>query len=158
MTNVEEFLRVQNIEFVLHEHPAVFTCAQAETYCADIPGLACKNLFLQNDKKTTYILFVLPAHKKANLKKLSEQLGEKKLRFASEEDVQKILALEPGSLTPFGLLNDEEQCVILCLDTEVLHAEIVTFHPNRNTATLELTQDMFQKYLHCINKTCIEVF
>lgn len=42
MTNVEDFLKSKGIEYILHEHSAVYTCEEAEKYCGDIPGLACK--------------------------------------------------------------------------------------------------------------------
>lgn len=50
-TNVEIFLQSHQIIYNLYEHPAVYTCEEAEKYCGDIPGLACKNLFLRDKKK-----------------------------------------------------------------------------------------------------------
>ncbi len=67
------------------------------------------------------------------------------------------MGLEPGSVSPFGLLNNEEADVELYVDQEVMNADIVNFHPNRNEATLELTQDMFKKYTESIRQTVTEI-
>jgi Ala-tRNA(Pro) deacylase len=151
MPNPEQFLQDKQIAYILHEHPAVYTCEEAEQHCAHIPGLATKNLFLKNQKKNRYFLIVLPADKKADLKKIAEIVNEKKLSFANPEELQDKLGLQPGAVSPFGLINDDKQAVEVYVDKEVYNAEIVSFHPNRNTASLELTGAMWQKYLDIIN-------
>lgn len=150
MNDVETFLQTHGIDYVLHEHPAVFTCEEAEKHCGDIPGLACKNLFLKDKKEERYFLVVLPAAKRADLKQIGEAVGGRKLRFASPESLQEKLGLDPGSVSPFGLLNDTRHEVELCADREVLDADTVTFHPNRNTATIELSGAAFQQFLQLI--------
>lgn len=167
MQEVLDFLNSHEIEFVLHEHPAVFTCAEAEEHCGDIPGLACKNLLLRDSKKRRYLLVLLPAEKRVDLKALSQVVGDK-LSFASADDLMAKLGLEVGSVSPFGLLNDpgfkealhaeaastlrSAACVEveLFVDREVYEADIVSFHPNRNTATLEISHDAFLKFLDVI--------
>jgi Ala-tRNA(Pro) deacylase len=57
------------------------------------------------------------------------------------------LELEPGSVSPFGLLNNIDNSVETYIDEDIYNADIVSFHPNRNTATLELSKEMFRKYL-----------
>src|SRR3990167_8246235 len=108
MTHVEDFLKSHNIQYALHEHPAVSTCEEAEKYCGDIPGLACKNLLLRDKKGRRYFLFVLPAEKRADLKQIGEIVGEKRVSFANAEALKEKLGLEPGAVSPFGLLNDKK--------------------------------------------------
>lgn len=154
MTHVEDFLKSKGIEFILHEHPAVYTCEEAEKYCGDIPGLACKSLFLKGKKSGRYFLVILPAEKRADLKKIGETVGDKQITFASPEALLEKLGLEPGSVSPFGLLNDKNHEVEIYIDQKVYDAKIVSFHPNRNTASLELSGAMFCKFLQAIeNKT-----
>ena len=154
MTNVEDFLKSKGVEFILHEHPAVFTCEEAEKYCGDIPGLACKNLLLKGKKSGRYFLVVLPAEKRADLKKIGETVGDKQITFASPEALLEKLGLTPGTVSPFGLLNDKNHEVEVYIDQKVYYAKIVSFHPNRNTASLELSGNMFRKFLQAIeNKT-----
>lgn len=146
-TSVEQFLQSNRIEYVLREHPAVFTCEDAEKYCIDVFGLACKNLFLRNEKNNRHFLVVLPAAKRADLKKVGEIVGERRLSFASPHALRDKLCLEPGSVSPFGLINDINKEVEVYIDKEVYDADVVNFHPNRNTASLELTRKMFHNYL-----------
>lgn len=145
MIQVEEYLTSRGIGFKVHEHPPVQTCDELAQY--GVPGLACKNLFLRDQKKTRYMLVVLPAAQKTDLKKLAEQVGDKKLSFVNPETMMEKLGVEPGAVSPFGLLNNTERDVELWIDREVLEATVVHFHPNRNTASVELTGEMFRRYL-----------
>lgn len=150
MVNVEAYLQSNGITYTKHEHPAVYTCEEAEEHCSNIPGLPCKNILLKNKKGTAYALVVLPAKKRADLQYICHVLDQKKMSFASAERLKEKLSLEPGSVSPFGLLNNADHDVSALVDKEVYDADIVSFHPNRNTATLELTQDMFHKFLESI--------
>lgn len=150
MNPVEQYLQSNQITYTLHEHPAVFTCEEAEQHCAHIPGLACKNLFLRGKELGKFYLAILPAKKRADLKAIGAVVGDKKMTFASAEDLKRKLGLTPGEVSPFGLINNPERDVIVCLDADVAAADTVTFHPNRNTATLEITCDMFRKFLETI--------
>lgn len=147
MNAVKEFLAMHNIEYVLHEHPAVYTCEEAEKYRGKISGIACKNLFLRNKKGNRYFLLIAPAEKRVDLKTVAKTTGESKLTFASSGSLQEILGLTPGSVSPFGLINDREKKVELLIDQEVYNADTVSFHPNVNIATLDLSQNMFRKFL-----------
>lgn len=150
MIDVESYLQSHGITYIKHEHPAVFTCEEAEEHCADIPGLPCKNILLKNKKGTVYALVLLPAKKQVDLKHICEVLDQKKMSFASAERLKQKLGLDPGSVSPFGLLNNTEHDVAALVDKEVYDAETVSFHPNRNTATLELGRDMFHRFLESI--------
>lgn len=150
MINVEEYLQANQIKYVLHEHIAVFTCEEADKHCGDIPGLACKNLLLKNKKGGRYFLIVLPATKRADFNKIGEMVCENKVGFASAEALKEKLGLEVGAVSPFGLLNDKDHEVEVFIDEDVYNADIVSFHPNRNTATLELTGAMFRKFLKTV--------
>ena len=92
-------------------------------------------------------MIVLPTSKKSDIKKLGEHTGAGKLTFANAEVLQSKLGVEAGAVSPFGLLNDHNAQVEVYIDNEVGSAPIVQFHPNRNTATLELTSSMFHRFL-----------
>ncbi len=144
--SVLDYLAKHSIPYELFEHPAVFTCEEAEIHCKHVPGLALKNLFLKSDNGQLY-LYILPAHVKANLKELQTFLGIKKLSFGSPELLMDVLKLTPGSVSPFGLINDIEKRVKVILHKEVIVAPLVNFHPNINTASLALTKAAFERYL-----------
>ncbi len=153
MVHVEEFLKTNNIEFVLHEHPPVYTCDELEQY--HVPGLACKNLFLRDQKKRRYFLVILPASSKTDLTRLGEVLGERKLSFANPESLKEKLGVEPGAVSPFGLLHDVAASIEVYINKKVHDAPLVHFHPNRNTASLELTGEMFRAYLSTLKNTIV---
>jgi Ala-tRNA(Pro) deacylase len=145
---VEEFLKSNSIDYVLHEHAPVFTAEEVEKL--NIPGLAAKNLFLRDQKSTRILLVILPAAKKTDLKKLGKLTGAGKLSFVNAETLYSKLGVEPGAVSPFGLLNNKESDVEVFIDREITSASIVQFHPNHNNATLQLTSEMFTRYLSLI--------
>lgn len=150
-SDVEQYLESLGIDFVIHEHPPVQTCDELAQY--HIPGLACKNLFLRDQKKKRYLLVVLPADQQTDLKKLAEQVGDKKLSFVNREMLFEKLGVEPGAVSPFGLLNDQDGDVELWIAKEVMEAPLVHFHPNRNTASIELSAKAFRGFLESIRRS-----
>lgn len=150
MKNVEDFLESQDIKYELYEHPAVLTCEEAEEHCSHVPGVASKNLFLRDDKKQRYFLVILDSSKRADLKKFADIFGVKKLSFAKPEELKEKLGLEPGAVSLFGILNDAQKEVELYIDRDFYNAEKVNFHPNRNTASIVLEEEMLRKFLDVI--------
>lgn len=135
------------LSYVLHEHEPFFTCEDAEESYKKIPGGHSKNLFLRNRNGDQHYLFILESSKRADLKALAEQLGESPLGFASPERLQKHLGLTPGSVSPFGLIHDKDHHVIVLLDRSLLEYERLNYHPNINTATVEISREDFMKFL-----------
>ena len=157
MESVLKVLKELGIPYQAFEHPAVFTVAESEKYDLDIPGGKTKNLFLRNKQADQYYLVIMEGKKRADLKKLAELLGEKRLSFGSSEKLDEILGLTPGSVSPFGLINDLEKRVIVVVDEDLLEHELVGFHPNINTQTLVISKMDFKKYLEwCGHKVWIE--
>ncbi len=145
------FLEKHNIEYKLHTHQAVFTCAEAEIHCKHIPGLASKNLFLKDKETEQYYLVTLPAYKKMNFKQFEQMVNSKKITFGDEEALRNILKLTKGSVSPFGLVNDTGLKTKIYIDKDVWDADIVSFHPNINTESLELTREMFHRFIKSLS-------
>lgn len=143
---VLELLDQWGVEYELLEHKAVFTID--EVLELDLPqeDSAAKNLFIRNDKKKNYYLVTINGEKKADFKKLREHLNERPLKFASETDLKAIMGLPKGSVTPFGILNDEE-CRVRVLMDSVYKGETIGIHPNDNTATVWLKMDDLEKII-----------
>ena len=138
---VYEFLEQLKIPYQKFEHPAVFTCRQANLYKSDLDFLDVKNLFLCNKSKSNYYLVILPAEKKTNLKGLQEHLNETRLSFASETDLQTKLGVTAGAVSLFSIINAEQGTVEVLIDNQIIQAKnvgfhSVGFHPNINTETL----------------------
>lgn len=150
---VLQYLNQHNIEYELHNHPPAFTVEEAEKYCSHIPGLHCKNLFFRDPKGRNHLLFIFPNNKPIDIKTLGRITGFGRLSFASPERMMRYLGVQPGSVSPFGLINDSKSEVRLYIDQEVKDAEWVTFHPNDNSATLVLSANAFSQYLNSLNNT-----
>ncbi len=141
------------ISYVRHEHPPVATVDEAEKHWTNIHGTHCKNLFLRNKKGNHHYLVIAPAAKPVDLRRLNERLGEDRLSFASPERLRRCLGLEAGSVSPFGLINDTAKAVEVVVDEELFGAAGLGFHPNVNTATLEISAADFARFLAwCGNK------
>lgn len=107
-----------------------------------------KSIFLCNQKKTSFFLVVLPAHKQLDTAALSKKLGISKLSFASGELMETHLGTSPGSASIMGLVNDEDEYVQLILDKEVADGKWFGCNPGTNEAHLKIsTEDLIQKFL-----------
>ena len=145
--SVTERLRELGIEYTRHEHPPVATVEEAERHWADIDATHCKNLFLRNQKGDRHYLVVLTASKKADLKRVADQIGDGKLSFGSAERLMRHLGLTPGSVSPFGLINDRAHAVRVVLDRDLRAATRLSFHPNINTVTFTVAAADFARFL-----------
>lgn len=144
---VERRLRELAIAFDRHEHPPVATVDEAAQYWTGIDATHCKNLFLRNQQGTRHYLVVLTHTKKADLKKVADQIGDGKLSFGSPERLMTHLGLTPGSVSPFGLINNQDHAVRVVLDDDLKSAARLSFHPNINTATLVVSREDFTRFL-----------
>ncbi len=144
---VMEALDRQGISYVRHEHPPVFTVEEAEIHWRDVRGTHCKNLFLRNNKGNRHYLVVAEASRPVDLKALNRALGDDRLSFGSPERLMKHLGLAPGAVSPFGLLNNAAHDVRVVIDAGLKTADRLAFHPNVNTATLEISAADFEKFL-----------
>jgi len=144
---VEGRLRELGIPFTRKEHPPVATVEEASVHWADIDATHCKNLFLRNQKGDRHYLVIIEHAKRADLRKVADQIGDGKLSFGSPERLMKHLGLTPGSVSPFGLINDATHSVRVVLDRDLKSAQRLSFHPNVNTATLTIAAADFQRFL-----------
>jgi len=144
---VLETLDNLGIAYGRHEHPPVATVEEAEKYWGSIKGTHCKNLFLRNKRGNRHYLVVAAVDKAVDLKRLNALLGEDRLSFASAERLKRWLGLEPGSVSPFGLINDAAHQVDVICDEALKSSAGLGFHPNINTATLEISLSDFEKFL-----------
>jgi Ala-tRNA(Pro) deacylase len=130
-----------------HEHPAVFTVAESRPLKRAIPGAHSKNLFLKDRKGRTFLV-VAKDDTEIDLKRLHDTIGASgRLSFGSAELLSDTLGVEPGSVTPFAVINDDAQAVRVILDERLARAERVNFHPLVNTMTTGLSPDGLLAFL-----------
>lgn len=137
-----ELLKEENIWYEITEHKAVYNMQELEDIELPYKEVDGKNIFLRDDKKRNYYLITVKGDKKINLKEFKEQQNTRPLSFASENELMSIMNLTPGSVTPFGLLNDKDLKVQYFIDKEFLAGtQIIGVHPNENTATVWLKSE-----------------
>ncbi len=117
-------------------HPPVFTVEEAKALRGTLPGHHIKNLFLK-DKKGQLWLVVAEEDRAIDLKDLRRRIGAaSSLSFAKAEILMEVLGVEPGSVSPFAVINDEQRRVRVVLDAAIAAAGgTVNAHPLINTAT-----------------------
>ncbi|MFA5507686.1 MAG: prolyl-tRNA synthetase associated domain-containing protein [Vulcanimicrobiota bacterium] len=135
------------IEYQRCEHPAVFTCEEAERLVPEMDGVKTKNLFLRDRKGTRHFLVVVGYEKNVDLNTLSKVIGCSKLSLGSAERLADRLDVIPGSVTILALLNDADHQVELFLDTPIAEAHALCCHPLVNTATVSLTRPALDRFL-----------
>jgi Ala-tRNA(Pro) deacylase len=135
-TDVDLFALLDSlgIAHVTHAHPPVFTVEEAQSLRGSLPGGHTKNLFLK-DKKDGLWLVVAREELAVDLKALSQQLGAPRFSFGSAELLVAVLGVQPGSVTPFSVMNDRDRKVRIVLDQDMLALDPLNFHPLRNDRT-----------------------
>lgn len=145
----QEFLRFLDANGFAYrrvEHPAVFTCAEAEAHRPDLEAVSTKNLFLCDKKARRFFLAVTSCEKTVNLDTLSVQLGAAYLRFGSEENLLRLLGVTRGAVTMMGLANDTERLVELWIDAQIWKGKTFLSHPLVNTATLVIAKPELERF------------
>ena len=140
------FLDANGFVYRRIEHPAVFTCAEAELHRPTLPAVSTKNLFLCDKKARRFFLVVTACEKTVKLDELSSQLGVAHLRFGSEENLMRMLGVTRGAVTMMGLANDTEHRVELWIDADIWRADYFLSHPLVNTATLVLAKPELERF------------
>lgn len=126
------------IETSTMTHPAVHTVEEAKTHRHGLIGAHSKNLFLRDKKGKMFLLTALE-DRKIDLKSLRDVLGVRSLSFGSPERLQKYIGVTPGSVTPFGVINDRDNAVTMVLDRGLMDFETLNFHPLINTRTTSIS-------------------
>ena len=138
-------LQELGITFDVVEHPPAFTTEQADSYIEGMEGVRTKSMFLTNKKKTQYYLLIMDDKKRLDMDDLKVQVGADRIRMASLESLAEKMNLPAGTVSPFGLLNNEEKDIQVYFDKEIINEERMTFHPNTNEKTIFIsTQDLFK--------------
>ena len=138
-------LQELGITFDVVEHPPAFTTEQADSYIEGMEGVRTKSMFLTNKKKTQYYLLIMDDKKRLDMDDFKVQVGADRIRMASLDSLAKKMNLPAGTVSPFGLLNNEEKDIQVYFDKEIIDEERMTFHPNTNEKTIFIsTQDLFK--------------
>lgn len=128
-------------------HPPVFTVEEAKALRGKIEGGHTRNLFLK-DKHDRLFLAVTLEDVPVDLKALGPLIGARgRLSFAAAELLRAHLGVEPGSVTPFALINDKAHTVTPVLDETMLALATLNFHPLRNTMTTAVSNEALVRFV-----------
>jgi Ala-tRNA(Pro) deacylase len=120
------------------DHRPLFTVAESKALRGEISGMHTKNLFLK-DKRGALWLVVAREDRPIDLKELRVRLGAAPWSFAKPDVLRAVLGVDPGSVTPFGLINDVGCRVAVVLDETMMDEPSVNVHPLINTATTQIS-------------------
>jgi Ala-tRNA(Pro) deacylase len=97
---IRELLRAQGVAFDERKHAPTATSEESARARGEELGVGAKSLLLLTDE--VFRLFVLPADRKLDTKKVKQQLKVKNVRFATPEELHQQTGLVPGAVPPFG--------------------------------------------------------
>jgi Ala-tRNA(Pro) deacylase len=139
-----------------HHHPPVFTVAENAALRGSLPGGHCKCLFLVDRKGGLWLAVVLE-DRRFDLKRLADRLGAPRFSFGSAERMRAVLGVEPGSVTPFALVNETSAAVRVVLDAAMLRLDPLHYHPLVNTATTAIAPGDLLRFIEaCGHRPRIE--
>jgi Ala-tRNA(Pro) deacylase len=127
----------------------VFRVGEGAEIKAKLAGGHTKNLFLKDAKDRIWLISAL-AETTIDLKRLPARVGSARLSFGAPALLAEVLGVEPGSVTPFALINDQAHRVTLILDAALLRADPINFHPLTNTGTTQVSIAGFLKFLNAV--------
>jgi len=128
-------------------HPPLFTVEQSQSLRGAIAGAHTKNLFLR-DKKGALFLVTTLEDAVIELKSLHRRLGASgRFSFGSPDLMREVLGVEPGAVTPFGVLNDTAGRVTMVLDAGLMEHAVINAHPLVNSMTTSVARSDLVKFL-----------
>ena len=104
------------IPFQLVEHEPVLTTEQADRFIEGIEGVRTKTMFLTNKKKRNFYLVIIDDAKRLDMNVFKEIVEEKRIKMASAETLNDKMMLPPGTVSPFGLLNNRDKDIQVYFD------------------------------------------
>ncbi|WP_186095077.1 prolyl-tRNA synthetase associated domain-containing protein [Burkholderia gladioli] len=138
------------IAFDCEHHEPVFNMMESDTLVLSLQGARCKNLVLK-DKGGRFFLVMTTGGKSLDLSEAAVALGSKRLSFASAENLQALLGVVPGSVSPLALVNDPAGQVRLVIDAELAGEAVFLLHPLDNSATVALSRENLEAFLRSID-------
>jgi Ala-tRNA(Pro) deacylase len=128
-------------------HPPMFTVEQSRALRGSIPGGHTKNLFLR-DKRGAFYLVAALEDAVIDLKALGPRLGASgRFSFGPADAMRQLLGVEPGAVTPFGVINDRDGHISVVLDAAMMAHQVLNYHPLVNTMTTAISRDGLVAFL-----------
>lgn len=102
---ISEYLKENGVYFSMHEHPPAYTAQEVAAEEHVSGNLLAKAVVVSAGER--YVMCVVPASYKVDMKKAAKKLGVKSVRLADETELAKLFPdVEVGAEPPFGNLYD----------------------------------------------------
>lgn len=133
---IRRFLSDQGVAFREVHHQPTRTSEESAHARGEPLQHGGKALLIKTDE--VFRLFVLPADLKMDSSRIRRELGVRRTRFASRDELWELTRLVPGSVPPFGrpILPFE-----LCVDTGITENERIAFNAGSLTDSIILSVD-----------------
>lgn len=126
-------------KYEVKQHDPIVTIEQAGKAIDIDPKEGAKALVLKTSSK--FVLCVVRGTNKLDYKKVRAILNERKLRFATPEEVKEVMGVEIGACYPFGQVAGIDMLV----DETLAENEKITFSPGVHDKHIYLGWDEYVK-------------
>jgi prolyl-tRNA editing enzyme YbaK/EbsC (Cys-tRNA(Pro) deacylase) len=100
LTKIRDLLTERGVEFREISHVPTTTSAESARVRGESLSVGAKALLVKTDD--VFRLFVLPADRQFDSKRVKQELKAKSIRFATADELLEQTGLVPGSVPPFG--------------------------------------------------------
>ncbi len=100
LESIREMLGTRGIQFREVHHGVTKTSEESAAARGESLSIGGKAILMKVGEE--FKLFVLSASRKINSSAIKRQFSERKIRFATSEELQSLTGLVPGSVPPFG--------------------------------------------------------
>lgn len=97
---IRQLLTAENVPFREVHHPPTRTSEESARVRGEPLHNGGKALLMKTDD--VFRLFVLPADMRLDSKRVRQELGVRRTRFATQDELLETTGLAPGSVPPFG--------------------------------------------------------
>ncbi|WP_265171100.1 YbaK/EbsC family protein [Lentilactobacillus parabuchneri] len=150
-----DVLKSVGVDYRRVDHPAIWTMDDPNTP-KGLPEV--KNLLLKDKKSDRYYLYLTDNHR-VDFKSLTDQLGlgHSRLAFASEAQLEALLGVVSGMVTPLALMHDTDDQVTVLLNKSLQSFPEISAHPNVNTATILMSYADLVRVLRAMGKVPVVI-
>ena len=100
LDHIKQWLTEQGISFRTLHHQATRTSEESAAVRGEALAVGTKAIVMKAGGR--FVLFVISAAQRIDGRKIRAQLGVKKTRFATPDELMELTGLAPGSVPPFG--------------------------------------------------------
>lgn len=148
---IAEFFESLSIDHEVIEHRPLVSADEADGISEEHNIPSQKSLVLRNKKKTKYWMFTVLGGQRTDLRAISDLVGDR-VSFANPDELKKLLNVEPGSCSPYGLIFDTDHQIEFWIQEDLLSYQYQGFHPNDNTKTWKITTEDFRAFIQSLRR------